>query len=385
MTSRYFDAGAFTPLHETSFAAVQEVLQKQVKGQVGNPLSSHAHGREASKYVEQSQEMIARVYQMRTRDIVFTSGATEANLLAVRTALLHAKRSGRSLEAMHVVIGFDEHNSLFRILEYIRTLGVRGTVIQPSQKRRFTPQEVANAVCEDTVCVSLQLVNSLHGLVQPVAHIADACRAVQPNLFFHTDSAQGTAYYNCSPHSLRVDAATIDGTKTFGPQGVGALLFQKVHRYTGLQGEHSTFDLRPGTPSVALLYGFAVAVRLMHEERTSVIQQVASLRQYLFEQLVDHIPVFSVRGLEKEASAIRSSDWDLLAPHLLYVSFPQVNHAYLATLLDTRGFSTSTGSACSAQGSEAIRMGLVPTTTKQDIQALVQCIQECLPLARSES
>ena len=267
MRHRYVDAGAFTPLHKKSYRAVQSVLRKQVKGAVGNPFSSHHHGREAADYIDRSREMIARVYQMQSSDIVFTSGATEANLLAVRTALLHALRSGQSLADMHVIIGFDEHSSVFKVLDYVRTLGVQGTIAQPSRGRLFTPEDIVKDIRPNTVCLSLQLVNSLHGLVQPVARIADACRKVQPSLFVHTDSAQGTAYHNCSPHALRVDAATIDGTKTFGPQGVGALLFQKATQYTGLQGEHSVFDMRPGTPSVALIYGFAVAVHETHQHR----------------------------------------------------------------------------------------------------------------------
>ncbi|MDE0243115.1 MAG: aminotransferase class V-fold PLP-dependent enzyme [Candidatus Kaiserbacteria bacterium] len=381
MKHRYFDSGAFTPLHKKSYRAVRDVLRKQVQGSLGNPLSAHHHGRAADDYVERSRTMIARTYQMQAGDIIFTSGATEANLLAVRTALLQGLRDGKPLTDMHVLIGFDEHSSVFKVLEYVRTLGVRGTIATPSRGRLFTPEDIVKEVRENTVCLSLQLVNSLHGLVQPIARIADACREKQPAIFVHTDSAQGTAYHNCSPHTLRVDAATIDGTKTFGPQGVGALLFQEAKRYTGLQGEHSVFDMRPGTPPVALIYGFSTAVQETHRHQSDLIQHISSLRQSLAEQIDASFSDVYVLGLEKYLKDVRPADWKKLAPHLLYVTFPNTNHAYLATLLDTHGFSTSTSSACSVQGVEAIRMGLLPSTTKKEVRKLVQAMKTCLPLA----
>ena len=384
MKMRYFDAGSFTPLHKKSYAAIREVLRRQVRGEVGNPLSAHAHGRESDAYVKRSREIIARAYQMRGSDVVFTSGATEANLIAVRTALLHALRNGRSLSDMHAVIGFDEHSSVFKAAAYAKELGVDVTVARPSRGRKLAPEDVAKEVRENTIFLSVQLVNSLHGLVQPIARIADACRAVQPSVFVHTDSAQGTAYHNCSPHALRVDAATIDGTKTFGPQGVGALLFRKAQRYAGLQGERSLFDLRPGTPSVALLYGFAAAVQEMSRLRPRLAERVSSRRRYLAELLTGLCPDTVARGLEKRLQDVRDVEWEKLAPHLLYISFPDTNHAYLATLLDTDGFSLSTGSACSTQGEEAIRAGLLPTTTERDIRALVRCLDRRLPLARAQ-
>lgn len=379
----YFDSGAFTPLCKQSYRAIHEVLKKQVKGIAGNPLSSHEHGRVSDDYVERSRNMIASAYQMQAGDIVFTSGATEANLLAVRTALLHRLRDGKKLTDMHVVIGFDEHSSVFKVLEYVRALGVQGSIARPSKGRLFTPEDVVASIRENTVCLSLQLVNSLHGLIQPIARIADACRNRQPSLFVHTDAAQGTAYHNCSPHTLRVDAVTVDGTKTFGPQGIGALLFQDAKQYTGLQGEHTVFDMRPGTPSVALIYGFAAAVQETHRHRSKSAQTVSSHRQFLAEQIAESFSDIYVHGLEKPLHDVRPADWKKLAPHLLYVTFPDTNHAYLATLLDTHGFSVSTSSACSVQGIEAIRMGLLPSTTRRQVRRLVQVCKMCLPLAKA--
>lgn len=361
---------------------MQCVLQVQTKCGMGNPIATHGPGRNAKKYFEQAQTILARKYQVKTGNIIFTSGATEANLIAIRTALLHAKRRGMDIADMHIIIGNEEHASVYKHITFFQAFGVQHTVATPKDGKRFTPTDITKHIRKNTVAMSLQLVNSQHGIIQPITEIAYACREKHSSIFIHTDAAQATAYFNCSPISLGVDAVTVDSAKSFGPQGVGALLFQKAHLYTGLQGEHSAWDMRPGTPSVALIYGFATALHEAHKNRKRLYEQACGARNNIIAELKRRMPDTYIHGIEKGVKKITTTDWKKIAPHLLYASFPHTNHLYLATLLDTKGFAVSTGSACNEPTHGSLRIGVLPSTTKRAGKALVKCIQKQLPIAR---
>ena len=377
----YFDSGSFTPISKKASAVTQCILSIQTKKGLANPIAVHKPGRNAKRHLEHARTMVAQLYQIKSDNVVFTSGATEGNMLAIRTAVLHACRRGIKPEDMHIVVGDNEHDSIYKDISYFQTLGVQYTVASPGNGSHFQPTDIVKHVRKNTVAVSLQLVNSRHGAIQPIADIAKKCRDKQPAIVMHTDAAQGTAYYNCSPVSLGVDMVTIDGAKSFGPQGVGAVLFQKVHLYAGLQGEHTIWDIRPGTPSVALLYGFATALEEARKKCKKQYVQAQHVRNYLAAQLKNVFPDTAVHGINKVLKDVRASDWKKVAPHLLYISFPNTNHAYLATLLDAAGFAVSTGSACTGENKSALRFGVLPTTTERSVQKLVACIKKHIVLA----
>lgn len=379
----YFDSGSFTPISKKAAAVVQCIIGMQTRQGLANPIAAHEPGRNAKRYLEHARTIIARSYQIKADNVLFTSGATEANLVAIRTAVLHAHRRGVTLEDMHIIVGDNEHDSMYKNISYFQELGVQYTIASPKNGSHFSPTDITKHIRKNTVAISLQLVNSRHGAVQPIADIAKKCRAEQPTVVIHTDAAQGTAYFNCSPVSLGVDMVAIDSAKSFGPQGVGAVLFQKMHLYGGLQGEHSAWDIRPGTPSTALVYGFAAALeetRNAYRERYVRTQHV---RNYLAAQIKKIFPETVVHGINKTLRDVRASDWKKIAPHLLYVSFPNTNHAYLATLLDTCGFAVSTGSACSDITESALRFGVLPTTTERSVRKLIACLRKQMPVAKN--
>ena len=379
----YFDSGSFTPVHRKACAIMKCVFDVQTKCGLGNPAAAHQSGQNAKQYLEQARTIVARCCQIKADNVLFTSGATEANFLALRTAVLHARLRGIDLTDMHIIVGNEEHDSVYRNVSYFQMLGVRHTVVSPGDGRRFTPKDVRKHIRKDTVALSLQLVNSRHGVVQPIADISGACRAACPSVFIHTDAAQGTAYFNCSPVSLGADAVTVDSAKSFGPQGAGALLFRQSRMYAGLQGEHSLWDLRPGTPSVALMYGFATALDETRKCLKENYARALHARNYTVGQLTVFFPEAVAEGIDKALKDVRASDWKKVAPHLLYLSFPDTNHAYLATLLDANGFAVSTGSACAGLTKASLRIGVLPSTTEREVRALVRCLRKQLPIARS--
>ena len=223
----YFDSGSFTPIHTKATDAMQCILRVQTKCGMGNPMAVHQSGQNAKAYLEQARTMIARCYQIKADNVVLTSGATEANLLALRTAILYARKHNIALNDMHIIVGNEEHGSIYKHATYFQTLGVQCTVATPKDGKRFMPADITKHIRKNTVALSLQMVNSYHGTIQSLADIARKCREKHPSLFIHTDAAQATAYFNCSPVSLGVDAVTIDSNEKLRATGSRCDIIQK--------------------------------------------------------------------------------------------------------------------------------------------------------------
>ncbi len=313
-----------------------------------------------------AKKMIAAVYRVSPDRVVCTSGATEANGIALDIAVSRAQKRGIAYTDMHLLVGAEEHPSLYHHTARYERLGITVTTVTNS-----APKEIARSVQPNTVCLSLQYVNSRHGLVRPIGRIADACREKQPSLFVHTDAAQATAYFDCSPERLRADAVTVDSGKVFGPQGAGALLLR-----TG-----SAEGVRPGTPSVALVCGFAAAVHAAHARLETAYRSAAHARDMVLEGIASVAPDAYVHGVNLPVRDVRRNTLSNLAPHILYISFPNVNHAYLAALLDTDGFAVSISSACDDELRDAVRIGVLPSTDSGDVYALIRALRRRLPLS----
>ena len=356
----FFDAASFTPISAASSAAVIDVLKKQTQDtQIANPSSIHQSGREANNLLEDAKKKVAAVLQVTKRDIFFTSGATEANMRIVATALQNATHTKKP----HIIISADEHASLKRAMHTAND-AVRVSVIDPDERGYITPEHVQKELTPDTVLVSVHYVNNVTGLVQPIKDIAQAVHAQVPKALVHSDCSQAGAYYNCALPALGIDAVTLDGTKMFGPQGVGVLALTKSASFVGEGGKHTSWDIRPGTPSIALVAGIAAAYTTIAKQDT----YIASLRelQQTYIQELAAIPQVYIHGIGKEAGEVRAEDIEKIAPHILTVSFPHTQHEYLQVLLDTDGFMTSTGSACTRtmDAVEVLRVSFLSTTTK---------------------
>ena len=384
MKKYYFDSCAYTPIDPLSYKSINEVLKKQQDINVGNPISNHKPGENAKNYLEEARNMVAKVLLTKNKNIIFTSGATEANLLIIRTAILKAKRNGIKQKDMHMVIGSEEHSSIYRIAKYFSEFDIKYTIAKPTDERKkiFTPESITKHITKNTILVSLQYINSKNGRINDISSISKKCKEKNPSIFFHTDSAQGSAYFNCSPNSLNVDATVIDSTKTFGPQGVGAAVFNKIEDFSGLSGEFNAWDIRPGTPSIALIYGFAIALMEAKKNRVENTKTLKDLKKHLINTLKENIKDTYVNGLDKNISDVKDKNLKQFASHIIYLSFPDVNHSYLATLLNKFGFYVSTNTACDIQTDGELRVGLLPETKNQDIDLFVKCIQKNIKLSK---
>ncbi len=384
----YLDSGSYTPIAHKVYKRMQEVLKLQQGTKIANPIAVHTAGRAAKKIVDDAAVAIGYGLGVSAENVFFTSGATEANDLIIRIAMSTAISKGIDTSTAQVVVNSTEHESVIRTARSCAHMfGSKVCFVEPDSNGYIQPEALRRVLNDKTVCVSIQYVNSETGVVQPITKLTEVCRNYNSNIIFHTDAAQAGIYYPYTLSGLHVDAITLDGTKVFGPQGIGVLAFQKHTQYTGKSGESVGWDKRPGTPSVALIAGLSVAFTHGHKNRKVLVKRLQEKRWQLVETLASVTPDAMVSGTKRRVAEVRQNHLQNIAPHILAISFPHVNHEYLLTLLDQEGYAVSGWSACARKDihykkAESIRVSILPTTTKQHIRGFGKALIRVLPLAQ---
>jgi len=308
----YLDYNATTPLEPR----VAELMMRIFQTEVGNAGSiSHEYGLRAKGHVEHARRQVAAVVGARRHEVVFTSGATEANNLALLGLAAHGEQSRRR----HLVSTQIEHKS---VLEPLAELGRRGfdvTLVPPTTGGNVEASAVADAVRDDTLLVSVMQANNETGILQPVAEIAD--RLEGRHVYFHVDAAQGFGKDLQPLRHERIDLISVSGHKLFGPQGIGALIARRRNRKLPplrplFFGGGQEFGLRPGTLPVALIAGFGLAAELAMNEADERRQSCAAFREELLAALrplrprihgdpsrcLPHVVNLSFAGLDADAA-----------------------------------------------------------------------------------
>lgn len=324
----YMDCNATTPIDP-------EVLDKMIhcmSGGFGNASSqTHEYGSRAKQACAVARERVASVVRADPNEVVFTSGATEANNLALFGLVDEGRRTGRT----HIVSTQIEHKSVLEPLKELKRLGFKVTLVRPAADGRVNADEVLSAVRDDTLLVSVMHVNNETGVVQPVDDIADGL--IDRRTLFHVDAAQG--YGKVRLEHPGVDLISISSHKVFGPMGIGALVARrKGHKRTPLKpmllGGKQELGMRAGTTPVPLVVGFGVAADLAVSEAAERLEIVNDFRDELLRALAPLNPSFN-----------GDQDWTL--PHVLNVSVPGVDSdAAIVALKDV--VSISSGSACNS-------------------------------------
>jgi cysteine desulfurase len=382
----YLDWNATTPPHPEVIAAMQEGHRTAW----ANPSSVHGAGREARACVDDAREAVARLVRMHPRDVILTSGGTEANNLAVTSAF--AGEPG-ALVASRV-----EHPSVVRAVEELARRGVHVTWVVPEPSGRVAPEAVREAIAEaarhaPVRLVTLQAVNHETGVIQPVSAVAELAHAVGARL--HVDAVQAVG--RLEPRAWEgADLVTLAAHKFRGPKGIGAVVTAPGVRLRPiLLGGAQERGLRPGTQDAAACAGLAVAARLA-QESPARYAPIAELRDRLETDLV-------ALGRRLGASPIRNGDAPR-APHVTNLSWPGHRGDELCAALDLEGLCVSSGSACSAgtaepspvvlamsgaeRASSAVRISLGEGTSLEEISAAVACFERVLmraPGARGAS
>lgn len=318
----YLDHNATTPILSEALDAMLPYL----RGKFGNPSSQHAYGRAAKEAVENARAQVAGLIGATREEIVFTSGGTESNNLALRGAAeAHPDKT-------HLIMSNVEHPAVANVCAMLERTGRRVTRVNVAPSGRVRAEEVIAAFTDDTLFVTVMHANNETGAIQPVAEIGRAAR--EKGILVHTDAAQSAGKVFVNVDDLSVDLLTLAAHKLYGPKGVGALYIRKGTKIAPFAlGAGHERGMRPGTENVASVVGFGVACAAAARDAEWLHELLGMMRDRLWNKLQTMVPGIA-----------RNGDAELCVPSTLNVRFPKV--AGPALLAATPEIAASTGAAC---------------------------------------
>jgi cysteine desulfurase len=323
----YLDNSATTPLA----SEVLEAMSPFFKSYYGNASSLHSAGRKARRAVEESRNTIAGHLDIQPNEIVFTSGATEADNLALIGTALRSKNGG------HIITSKVEHDAVLHSSEWLATQGYAVTFLEVDEFGRVDANEVRKAIRPDTLLVSIMAGNNEVGTIQPIRKIGAICK--EHDIPFHTDAVQ--AYGKIDLPMDVIDMLSVSAHKLHGPKGVGFLYVRKGIKLTPLlHGGGHERGRRSGTENVPGIVGLGTATQLAFEEREQVTQRMNGFREHLIEEVLK-LPGTRLNGHVTES-----------LPHIANFSFEAIEGESLIMKLDEHHIAASTGSACSSPNLE---------------------------------
>lgn len=325
----YFDNSATTKVSEGVISKMVTVMQTDY----GNPSSLHQKGLEAETYVKEAKAEIARILKVDGKEILFTSGGTESNNLAIIGTAMANRRSGN-----HIITTSVEHSSVSNVMKYLEEQGFRVTYLPVDAYGCVSIEDFADAVCEDTILASVMYVNNEVGAVMPVAEMAKVLKEKRKEAIFHVDAIQAFGKYQIYPKRLGIDLLSVSAHKLHGPKGVGFLYIRdKVKIKPCIYGGGQQYGMRSGTENVPGIAGMGVACVEAYTDFVQKRQCMIAIKDYFIEQ------ISSLAGV-----TVNSRKGELGAPHIVSVSFEGVRSEVLLHALEEFGIYVSAGSACSS-------------------------------------
>ncbi len=329
MVEVYLDNSATTRAYDS----VGEIVRKVMCEDYGNPSSMHAKGVAAEQYIKEARETFARLLKVQPKEIVFTSGGTESDNLALRGAALANQRAGK-----HLITTAIEHPAIINTMRHLEEEGFRVTYLPVDRFGRVKLDALKEALCEDTILVSIMYVNNEVGSVQPIQEAAGIVKAYNQNILFHVDAVQGFGKYRIYPKKLKVDLCSISGHKIHGPKGTGILYIgENVKMKPIVFGGEQQKNIRSGTENVPGIAGISLAAKMIYQDLDVKVARMRRLKQR-FIKGVGQIRETTVHGLYDETSA----------PHIISVGFAGIRSEVLLHALEEKGIYVSSGSACSS-------------------------------------
>ncbi|NIK11280.1 cysteine desulfurase family protein [Alkalibacillus almallahensis] len=327
MASIYLDHAATTPIHKE----VQERMMAVMNQQYGNPSSIHAFGREGRKIVDQARTTVAKAINAAFSTIVFTSGGTEANNLAIFGSAYAYQTQGK-----HIITTAIEHHAVLHPCEQLEKDGFDVTYLPVDELGRVKVEDVKAALRDDTILVTIMSVNNEIGVTQPIQEIGvllDEHQAI-----FHTDAVQSFGVYKMDVQNLGVDLLTASSHKIYGPKGVGFLYKKEdLHLQQQLHGGEQERKWRSGTENTLAIAGFDEAIQVLESERERRYHHYEALQNRLLTELEQQGITFTLNG-----------DLNDRVPNIINISFPNTEVEMFLTNLDLAGVAVSSGSACTA-------------------------------------
>ena len=379
----YFDNSATT----RCYPEVAEIVVKTMTEDFGNPSAMHLKGVEAEKYVREAAQTLAKILKVNEKEIIFTSGGTESNNLALFGGADANKRSGN-----HIITTSVEHAAVGQPAERLEQMGYEVTIVPVDHRGVVQLEALEKALRPDTILVSTMYVNNEVGAVMPVEEIAKLVHEKSPKALYHVDAIQAFGKYRIYPKKAGIDMLSVSSHKIHGPKGVGFLYInEKARIQPQILGGGQQAGMRSGTDNVPGIAGLGVAAKMVYTDFDKKIEHMYQLKERLAEGFLK-LPDVRLNGME-----IREG-----APQILSASFLGVRSEVLLHTLEEKGIYVSAGSACSshkrkaagtlsAMGMEAaqkestLRFSFSEENTFEEVDYALEVIGQVLPMLRRYS
>lgn len=381
----YLDNSATTSV----LPEVAQLMTKVMCEDYGNPSSMHRKGVEAENYIRYAKETLAKLLKVSEKEIIFTSGGTESDNMALIGCAMANMRRGR-----HLITTRIEHPAVLQTMNYLESQGFQVTYLPVDKCGRIRLEDLQRAIRPDTILVSIMHVNNEIGALQPIAEAGALIKRMNPNILFHVDAVQGFGKFRIYPKKMNIDLLSVSSHKIHGPKGVGFLYVgEKVKILPITYGGGQQKNMRSGTENVPGIAGMAKAAELMYENLENDVNKLYELKEY-FIKGVTGIEGIQINGLVPSEADLRGT-----APHVVSVSVAGVRSEVLLHALEDKGIYISAGSACASnkpQTSETlkaiglqreywdstIRFSFSVLTTREEIDYTLQVLFELIPMLR---
>ncbi len=377
----YLDNSATTRAYD----CVGDLVRKVMCQAYGNPSSMHAKGVQAEHYIKGTKEILAKLLKVKDKEIVFTSGGTESDNLA----LIGAARANRR-RGSHLITSSIEHPAILNTMRYLEEEeDFRVTFLPVDRYGRVKLEALQEALCPETILVSIMYVNNEVGSVQPIRQAADMVKAYNKDILFHVDAVQGFGKYRIYPKKEKIDMLTLSGHKIHGPKGTGALYIgEQVKIQPIVFGGEQQKNIRSGTENVPGIAGLGLAAKTIYDGLEEKVDRMRALKAR-FIGGVQKLDDIAIHGLCDETSA----------PHIISVGFAGVRSEVLLHALEEKGIYVSSGSACASNhpaisgvlkgiGAKkeyldaTLRFSVSEFTTEEEIDYTLETLYNLVPVLR---
>lgn len=385
----YLDNAATTCVCKEAFEAMQNCLLTDF----GNPSSLHLKGIDAAEYVKNARKSIAKELKCLEKEIVFTSGGTESNNMALIGAAYANIRRGK-----HIITTAYEHASVYNPLIFLEQQGFEVTYLPVDNNGQIIESELEKAVREDTILVSVMYVNNEVGSVNDIAKLSEIVKNINKSTLFHCDAIQAFPKYKIIPSKSGIDLMSVSSHKFGGPKGCGFLYIKdRVKVNPIIHGGGQQSNMRSGTENVPGIAGMAAAMEVYAKNRSVYVKHMHELKKRFIEGLSD-IEGLTINAIFSDIPELSLEERILkTAPHIISVSFPKAKSEVFLHALEMKGIYCSSGSACSSNHpaisgtlkalgitgenlDTTLRFSLSPDNTVEEIDYTVAVIKEQLPI-----
>ncbi|WP_448947111.1 cysteine desulfurase family protein [Lachnoanaerobaculum sp.] len=376
----YFDNSASTKVSEKAI----DIMLKTMREDYANSSAKHIKGVDAEKYVKDAAETIAKTLKVKKSEIIFTSGGTESNNMALLGTAMAKKRLGK-----HIIISGIEHPAVYMPATFLTEEGFELTVLPVDKTGRVDLEVLKESIREDTILVSIMYVNNEIGAVEPVDEISKIIKSKNANTLFHVDAIQAYTKLKINPKTQGIDMLSASGHKFHGPKGVGFLYIDSNVKINPIifGGGHQR-GMRSGTLNTTGIAGMGVAAKEAYDEFDNRIEKIKSLKNFIMDELE-----------KTDGAVLNTGRGDNFAPQIISVSFEDIRAEVLLHALEDRGIYVSSGSACSSNHpgisgtlkavgiredllDATIRISLSELNNMDEAKYLIDNLKELLPLLR---